>query len=83
MKKIYALYADESEHILKITSEKHWESERSFLENSSDVTPRFNSFIFLSFDRAALVQKGNEIKNEWLIKLFNEMNKVANIELRR
>lgn len=83
MSKVYALYHDEQRFEMKITNEKHWENQRERLENDTNVIVQWNSSIFLSFNRSALVEKGNEIKEEWLQKQYRKISKIANIELKR
>lgn len=82
MNKIYALYANKDKHEMKITCENHWENQRDFVENSSDVVVRWNDCVFLSFSRSALVKKTSEIKKEWLQKQYEIISKIADINLK-
>lgn len=82
MNKIYALYFNDKKYEMKITCEKHWEQQREFVENSSYVVTRWNDCVFLSFSRSALVEKANEIKNEWLSKQYEIISRIANIHIR-
>lgn len=82
MNKIYALYFNEQNHKMKISCEKHWENQRKFLENDSRVVVCWNSCTFLSFSRSALIEKANEIKNEWLEKQYKNISEIANINLK-
>jgi hypothetical protein len=81
MSKIYALHFNNQSFEMKISCEKHWERQRSLLEENTDVVFNYNSNIFLSFSRSALVEKANEIKNEWLQTLYKNISKIANIKL--
>jgi hypothetical protein len=83
MAKIYALHYDEQRFKMKISCEKHWEQQKELLENSTDVTVHWNNCVLLSFSRSALVEKANEIKNKWLQKQYENISKIASIELRR
>ncbi|MBO5700916.1 MAG: hypothetical protein J6S71_00595 [Clostridia bacterium] len=83
MNKVYALYHNEQRFELKITNEKHWEKQTEFVENSEKVVVYWNENLFLSFSRAALIEKANQIKNEWLQTQYKNISKIASIELRR
>lgn len=80
--KIYALYHNEQKLEMKITCQKHWEQQREKLEKSTDVIVYWNSDIFLSFSRAALIEKARAIKGEWLEKQLKTISKIANIEIK-
>ena len=81
--KIYALHFNKQNFEMKISCEKHWENQRNFLENSTDVTPQYNDCIFLSFSRSALVEKATIIKNKWLEEQYKNISKIANIEIKK
>lgn len=83
MNKVYALFYNEENLKIKITNEKHWEKQRELLENDTNILVRWNSNIFLSLSRSALVEKANEIKEEWLQNLYKKISEIASIELRR
>lgn len=83
MSKIYALYHNKQKLEMKITCQKHWEQQREELEKSTNVIVYWNSNIFLSFSRSALVEKANEIKNEWLQNQYKNISKIASIEVKR
>lgn len=83
MKKVYALHYNEQKLEMKISSEKHWEKQNEFVENNTkeDLICYWNSVVFLSFSRSALVKKANEIKVEWLKKRYEDITKIVNIQL--
>ena len=83
MNKVYALYHNEQRLEMKITNEKHWESQKEKLDNSTNVILYWNEHLFLSFSRSALVEKANEIKEKWLQNQYKNISKIASIELRR
>lgn len=83
MSKIYALYFNEEKLEMKISSEKCWERQKPILEECTDSVMRYNGCTFLSFSRAALVEKAQGIKNYWLNKQYERISKIANIELKR
>ena len=82
MKKIYALYFNEQKLEMKITCEKHWENQRTFLENNPNDVCYYNPTNFLSFSRSALIKKAREIKSIWLQKQYENISKIANIEIK-
>lgn len=81
MNKIYALHHNEQSIEMKITCEKHWQKQKGILEKTTDIIVYWNTNIFLSFSRSALVEKANEIKNEWLQTQYKNISKIANIKL--
>ena len=83
MNKVYALYHNEQKFELKITNEKHWETQKERLENTTNVVLYWNPQLFLSFSRSALVEKANQIKEEWLQKQYKNISKIASINVRR
>lgn len=83
MNKVYALYHDEIKFNLKISNEKHWENQIEQLEKSEKVVMYYNDCIFLSFSKPALIEKANQIKEDWLKKQYNNITKIASIEIRR
>ena len=83
MNKVYALYHNEQTFEMKISNEKHWNSQIDQLEKSEKVVMYYNDNNFLSFSRAALVEKANQIKEDWLKKQYNNITKIATIEIRR
>lgn len=83
MNKVYALYHNEQRFELKISNEKYWENKKESLENSADVVLSYNNNLFLSFSRSALVEKAKQIKEEWLQKQYENISKIASIDLRR
>lgn len=82
MKKVYALYFNDDIHEIKISCEKHWESERERLEGSDEAIVKFNDFYFLSCSRTLLVHKARAIKNYWLNKHYETIKKIANIDIK-
>lgn len=83
MNRVYALYLNKEKLEMKITNEKHWESQIEFLEKSQKVVVYWNETIFLSFSRVALIEQANQIKQEWLQTQYQNISKIASIELRR
>lgn len=83
MNKVYSLYHDEREFNIKISNEKHWEKQIHQLEESEEVVMYYNYNIFLSFSKIALIEKANQIKEDWLKKQYDNITKIANIEIRR
>lgn len=82
MTKVYALYFNDDTYEIKISCEKHWESERKRLEESDETIIKFNDFYFLSFSRMLLVHKAKGIRNYWLNKQYESIKKIANIEIK-
>jgi hypothetical protein len=68
---------------MKISNEKHWERQIEQIEKSGKVVMYYNENIFLSLSKPALVEKANQIKEDWLEKQYNNITKIANIEIRR
>lgn len=83
MAKVYALYHHKDRLEMKITNEKHWERQKEKVENSDKVVVYWNENIFLSLSRSALVEKANEIKQEWLQIQYDNISKISNIDIRR
>lgn len=83
MNKVYALYHDEQKFNIKISNEKHWENQIEQLEKSEKVVMYYNTNTFLSFSKPALIEKANQIKKDWLKKQFDNITKIASIEIRR
>ena len=42
----------------------------------------WNENLFLSFSRSALVEKANQIKQEWLQTQYDNISKIASIDIR-
>ena len=83
MNKVYSLYHNELKFNIKISNEKHWEKQIDQLEKSEKVVMYYNNNIFLSFSKSALIEKANQIKEDWLKKQYDNITKIANIEIRR
>jgi hypothetical protein len=82
VKKVYALYHNEQRFEMKISNEKHWENQKECLENSTDVVLYWNTNLFLSFSRSALVKKAKQIKEEWLQKQYDNITKIASNDVK-
>lgn len=83
MNKVYALYHNKKNFEIKITNEKHWEQQVERVEESKKVVVYWNENLFLSFSRSALFEKANQIKQEWLQEQYNNISKIASIDVRR
>lgn len=83
MNKVYALYHNKQKFEMKITNEKHWERQSEQVEGSEKVVMYWNENLFLSFSRSALVEKANQIKQEWLQTQYDNISKIASIDIRR
>lgn len=83
MNKVYALYHNKQKLEMKITNEKHWEKQGEQVEESKKAVLYWNENFFLSFSRSALVEKANQIKQEWLQEQYNNISKIASIDIRR
>lgn len=83
MNKVYALYHNKQKFEMKITNEKHWERQSEQVEESEKVVMYWNENLFLSFSRSALVEKANQIKQEWLQTQYDNISKIASIDIRR
>ena len=83
MNKVFALYHNENSFEMKITNEKYWEKQKERLENDTKVIVYWNEVTFLSFSRPALIEKANQIKEEWLQKQYKNISKIASVEIRR
>ena len=68
---------------MQITNEKHWEQQSEQVEESENVVMYWNENLFLSFSRSALVEKANQIKQEWLQTQYDNISKIASIDIRR
>lgn len=53
------------------------------VEESEKVVMYWNENLFLSFSRSALVEKANQIKQEWLQTQYDNISKIARIDIRR
>ena len=53
------------------------------VEESEKVVMYWNENLFLSFSRSALVEKANQIKQEWLQTQYDNISKIASIDIRR
>ena len=82
MNKVYALYHNKKRFEMKITNEKHWEQHSERVEKSEKVVMYWNENLFLSFSRSALVEKANQIKQEWLQTQYDNISKIASIDIR-
>ena len=82
MNKVYALYHNKQKFEMKITNEKHWERQSEQVEESGKVVMYWNENLFLSFSRSALVEKANQIKQEWLQTQYDNISKIASIDIR-
>lgn len=83
MNKVYALYHNKQRLEMKITNEKHWEQQSERVEESEKVVVYWNENLFLSFSRSALIEKANQIKQEWLQTQYDNISKIASIDIRR
>lgn len=83
MNKVYSLYHNEQGFKIKISNEKHWERQMEQLNESEKVVMYYNDNIFLSFSKLALIEKANQIKEDWLEKQYKNITKIASIEIRR
>ena len=83
MNKVYALYHNKQKIEIKITNEKHWEQQSERIKESEKVVMYWNENLFLSFSRSALVEKANQIKQEWLQTQYDNISKIASIDIRR
>ena len=83
MNKVYALYHNKQKFEMKITNEKHWEQQSEQVEESEKVVMYWNENLFLSFSRSALVEKASQIKQEWLRTQYDNISKIASIDIRR
>lgn len=83
MNKVYALYHNKQKFEIKITNEKHWEQQSERIENATDAVMYWNENLFLSFSCAALVEKASQIKQEWLQTQYDNISKIASIDIRR
>lgn len=83
MNKVYALYHNKQRFEMKITNEKYWEQQSERVEKSEKVVMYWNENLFLSFSRSALVEKANQIKWEWLQTQYDNISKIASIDIRR
>ena len=83
MNKVYALYHNKQRFEMQITNEKHWEQQSEQVEESEKVVMYWNENLFLSFSRSALVEKANQIKQEWLQTQYDNISKIASIDIRR
>ena len=82
MNKVYALYYNKQRFEIKITNEKHWERQGEQIEESKKVVMYWNENLFLSLSRSALVEKANQIKQEWLQTQYDNISKIASINIR-
>ena len=82
MNKVYALYHNKQRFEIKITNEKHWERQSEQIEESKKVVMYWNENLFLSLSRSALVEKANQIKQEWLQAQYDNISKIAGINIR-
>ena len=82
MNKVYALYHNKQRLEIKITNEKHWERQSEQIEESKKVVMYWNENLFLSLSRSALVEKANQIKQEWLQTQYDNISKIAGINIR-
>ena len=82
MNKVYALHHNKQRFEIKITNEKHWERQSEQIEESKKVVMYWNENLFLSLSRSALVEKANQIKQEWLQTQYDNISKIASIDIR-
>lgn len=71
MARVYALWhkkpiCSTEKYELKISSEKHWENQIPQIEKFGKEVMYWNTNIYLSMSRAALVKKAKEIRDEWI-----------------
>lgn len=83
MNKVYALYHNKQRFEMRITSEKHWEQQSERVRKSKKVVMYWSENLFLSFSRSALVEKASQIKQEWLQTQYDNISKIASIDIRR
>lgn len=83
MNRVYALYHNKQRFEMKITNEKHWGQQSERVKESEKVVMYWNENLFLSFSRSALAEKASPIKQEWLQTQYDNISKIASIDIRR
>lgn len=85
MKKIYALYYkiwEDGKYSLEISTSKTLNSYADRLTGDNKAVIQFNEYYYLSFSRAALVKKAEEIKEGWLRDLQKRLQEVEAIVIK-
>jgi len=76
---MYKLYFNKREKRIEISPVKN--TELMALKVSNEVT-MYNDCYFICNDRKQLKEKANEIRNEWIIGLEEELEKVNNMKIK-